>query len=114
MRHRHYVYTAAALTAAFAFDSGALADTVTDGFAGLTVAATWRAQPAAIEQGGATTFKLSLQATGAEGVTGISFADSVFNFSSGTMGSIPTSADLILNETARSAGSTANAMLAPL
>jgi hypothetical protein len=114
MRQSHYVYTAAALTAALAFDGSALADTIVDGPSGVTVAATWRAQPAAIEQGGATTFKLSLRAEGGEGVSGISFADSVFKFTSGTSGSIPTSADMILNGTAPSAGSSANAMLAPL
>jgi hypothetical protein len=114
MRQSHYVYTAAALTAALAFDSSVLADTISDGVGGLTVAATWRAQPAVIAQGGATTFKLSLNATGGGGVSGISFADSVFKFSSGSLGSIPTSADLILNATVRSAGSTANAMVAPL
>jgi len=114
MRQSHYIYTAAALTAALALDSSALADSIVDGLGGVTVAATWRAQPAVIEQGGATTFKLSLTASGNEGVTGISFADSVFKFSSGTLGSIPTSAELILNATVRSAGATADAMLAPL
>jgi len=114
MRHSHYAYTAAALTAALAFDSSALADTIVDSPSGVTVAATWRAQPAAIEQGGATTFKLSLRAEGGEGVNGISFAESVFKFASGSFGSIPTSADMILNATAPSAGSAANGILAPL
>jgi hypothetical protein len=114
MRQSHYVYTAAVLTAALAFDSSALADTISEGVGGLTVAATWRAQPAVIAQGGSTTFKLSLSASGGENVNGISFADSVFKFSSGSAGSIPTAADLILNATVRSAGSSANAMIAPL
>jgi hypothetical protein len=117
MRHTYYVYTAAALTAALAFDGSALGDTITPGSGGgggVTVAATWRAQPAAIEQGATTTFKLSLRALGDDGVSAISFADSNFTFSSGSAGSIPTSADMILNATARSAGATANAMLAPL
>jgi hypothetical protein len=111
MRQSHFVYTAAALTAALAFDSSALADSIADG---VTVSATWRAQPAVIAQGGATTFKLSLNATGADGVSGISFADSVFKFSSGSLSSIPTAADMILNATVRSAGASADAMLAPL
>ena len=118
MRHSHYVYTAAALTAALAFDGGGgnmlLADTIVDSPGGVTVAATWRAQPAAIEQGGATTFKLSLRAEGGDGVSGISFADAVFNFTSGALGSMPTSADMILKSTAPSAGATANGYVAPL
>lgn len=114
MRHARYVYTAAALTAVAGLDQQAVGETVDIGVGSLTVAATWRAQPSTIAQGGATTFKLSLKASGSDDTSGISFGQSLFTFSSGSGTSAPTSAELLLNPTAASAGSTMTAMVQPI
>ena len=114
MRRARFVYTAAALTAAIGLEQQTFGETVDATFGNLTVAATWRAQPSMIAQGGTTTFKLSLNATGDEGTTGISFGQSTFTFASGSASSEPTAAEVVLGATAASYGSTTTALLAPL
>jgi hypothetical protein len=112
MRVRPLVVSAAVFGAGLFFGGSAFADSVNVG--NLTVAATWRAQPSTITQGGSTTFKLSLKATGDAATSGISFGQSTFSFSSGSADSIPTEAELTLGATPKSAGSSMTAMLKPL
>jgi len=114
MRHTRYVCAAATLTAAVALNGQAKAESIDVNDGGLTVAATWRAQPSAIATGETTTFKLSLKATGGDGTSGISFGQSTFAFASGSGASAPTTTELVLGATASSAGDTLTALLAPL
>jgi hypothetical protein len=114
MRRATFVYTAAALTAAIGLEQHALGETADASFGNLTVAATWRAQPSTIALGETTTFKLSLNATGDDGTSGISFGQSTFTFASGSASSAPTSASIVLGATAPSYGNTMTASLAPL
>ena len=114
MRRAHFVYTAAALTAVIGLEQQTFGETADTTLGNLTVAATWRAQPSIIAQGETTTFKLSLNATGDAGTSGISFGQSMFSFASGSGTSVPTSTNVVLAATAQSAGNTMTASLAPL
>jgi hypothetical protein len=114
MRDSRVVYTAAAFAAAMVAGSASFAETVNVGVDALTVAATWRAQPTNISEGGSTTFKLSLTATGNAGTTGIQFGQANFGFASGSADSQPVSAVLTLQQSAASAGRALTALLPSL
>lgn len=109
MRRTRSLYAAAALTTAAAAAvipaNNANAETVDVRVGNLTVAATWRAQPAAINEGDSTTFKLALTATGNPATSNIKFGQSTFHFASGSSTSDPLTKDIILNATSPSSGS---------
>ncbi len=115
MRRTRSLYAAAALTTAAAAAvipaNTAGAETVNVQVGNVTVAATWRAQPAAINEGDSTTFKLALTASGNAATTNIKFGQSTFHFSSGSATSDPLTKDVVLNATSPSSGNTLSTAL---